>query len=400
MTFVPEHPSQQLAADDAKRAATAQTEMARADLSARSLSLNVLAVLAVFYTLSVAASIVLPFLFALVLNLLLQPAKRFLTDRLRFPHALAALALLVVLFSVVGGIGFAVSVPASGWIARAPQAWSQLQPRLGFLSGMVDFVHHGMDQLQHLTTQPPPAGQPPAVQPPPAAAQPPSNIAGSLGGVGLSILDGTRAALGQLLTLIVVLFFLLTAGDSLLRGLVEVVPTFSDKRRVVEIANEIERNVSGYLVTITIMNLLVGLANGAQMWALGMPDPLLWGTVAFFLNYIPILGPISGIAMFFFVGLFSTSTILWALVPPAVYLLIHIVEGETVTPMLLARRFTLNPVLVIVSLFFWDWLWGVSGALMAVPLLAIFKIVADRIPPLMPLGHILGGSGKHAKPAA
>jgi predicted PurR-regulated permease PerM len=157
---------------------------------------------------------------------------------------------------------------------------------------------------------------------------------------------------------------------------------------------EIERNISGYLATITVMNILVGLANGLAMWALGMPDPLLWGVVAFLLNYIPILGPITGIAMFFFVGLFSSPSLLMACAPPAIYFVVHVIEGETVTPMLLARRFTLNPVLVIVALFFWDWLWGVPGALLAVPLLAITKIVCDRIPSLTPLGHLLGAASK------
>jgi predicted PurR-regulated permease PerM len=214
---------------------------------------------------------------------------------------------------------------------------------------------------------------------------------GTLGGVGLTVLQGTGAAMGQLLTLLVVLFFMLASGDTLLRRLVEVMPTFEDKRRVVDIAQEIERNVSGYLVTISGMNLLVGVANGVSMWLCGVPDPLLWGSLAFLLNYIPILGPFIGIIVFFFVGLFVFPTVWLALLPAGIYLTIHVIEGETVTPMLLANRFTLNPVLVIASLFFWDYMWGVIGALLAFPLLAVVKIVSDRIPPLMPLGHLLGG---------
>jgi predicted PurR-regulated permease PerM len=121
---------------------------------------------------------------------------------------------------------------------------------------------------------------------------------------------------------------------------------------------------------------------------------LLWGTLAFLLNYIPILGPLAGMVIFFFVGLFSTNGIWPALLPPAVYLVIHILEGESITPMLLARRLTLNPVLVIVSLFFWDWMWGVAGAFLAVPMLAVLKIICDHIEPLMPIGHLLGASEK------
>jgi predicted PurR-regulated permease PerM len=217
-----------------------------------------------------------------------------------------------------------------------------------------------------------------------------------LGGVGLSVLAGTKAFMGWLFTIVVLLFFLLSAGDTLLRGLVEVMPSFKEKRRVVEIGDEIEGNISSYLATITMMNALVGIASGLATWATGLPDPLLWGTLAFLLNYIPILGPLSGVVIFFAVGVFSYDTIWWALLPAGIYLAIHIAEGETITPMLIASRLTLNPVLVIVSLFFWDWMWGVIGALLAVPLLAIAKIVCDHIPSLTPLGHIIGSTRKRA----
>ncbi len=369
----------------------ARDEIAATPFDAARVALVIMAVLAVFYTLYFAAEIVLPILLALVLNLLLIPGKRLLTERLRLPGALAALLLIIGLFAAVTAIGLAISLPASNWIARAPEGLPKLQQRLGFIGPAMDFARKGIDQLQHLmqsgAVQPGgfgASGQ--ALQPQPMMVQQPSNFSG----VGMQILSGTRAALGQVLILLMVLFFSLAYGDSLLRSLVEIMPNFGDKRRVVDIANEIERNISGYLVTITAMNVLVGIANGLSMWALGMPDPLLWGTLAFLLNYIPILGPVTGIVVFFFVGLFTSPSLGHAILPPAIYLAVHMLEGETVTPMLLARRFTLNPLLVIVSLFFWDWMWGVAGALLAVPLLAILKIVSDRIPVLTPLGHLLG----------
>ena len=117
---------------------------------------------------------------------------------------------------------------------------------------------------------------------------------------------------------------------------------------------------------------------------------LLWGTVGFLLNYVPVLGPLTGVLVFFVVGLLSFASPWWAFVPAGGYLAIHVAEGEMITPHLLARRFTLNPVLVMVSLMFWYWMWGVPGALLAVPLLAIFKIVCDHIKPLMPIGHFIG----------
>jgi predicted PurR-regulated permease PerM len=193
---------------------------------------------------------------------------------------------------------------------------------------------------------------------------------------------------------VLVLFFLLVSGDTFLRRLVEILPRFKDKRQAVDISKQIESDVSAYLFTITIMNLAVGVATGAVMAVCGVGDPVLWGTIAFLLNYIPILGPMLGVVIFLLAGLLSIDS-LWAAFLPAglylLYLLIHFIEGETVTPMLLARRFTINPVLVILSLVFWYWMWGVPGAILSTPMLAITKIISDRIRPLMVFGHFMEG---------
>ena len=204
----------------------------------------------------------------------------------------------------------------------------------------------------------------------------------SLTSFGGSLLSGAEdACLGDGFTILLLLFFFLSSGDSLLRRLVEVLPTWEDKKRAVGIASEIEENVASYLATITVMNLLVGTLNGLQVWLLGMPNPLLFGTMAFLLNYIPILGPMTGR------GDLRHHRVVHVQQPDlrpccraASTSAIHVMEGETITPMLLARRLTLSPVLVIVSLFFWDWMWGVPGALLSVPLLAVAKIVCDRRP--------------------
>lgn len=359
-------------------------------------ALGTLAVLAVLYTLYFAAAIILPFVLAIVLFLLLSPLMRILSNRLRLPRTLSALLLILLLFGVIAGLGAAISVPASGWIAKAPDSLPMLEKKLGFLRAPIHFAQHGMQQLTELmqrTGTEPAADQPaPEPAPAPSASPQPGGAPGlaALRTVGGTVLMTTRAALGQVFTVLLLLFFLLSSGDTLLRRLVEVLPTWEDKRRAVEIATEIESNVAGYLATITVMNLLVGLLAGTAMWLLGMPDPLLFGTFAFLLNYVPIIGPMVGIVCFFFVGLFSFDNPLSALAPAGIYLGIHILEGETITPMLLARRLTLNPVLVIASLLFWDWLWGVPGALLSVPLLAVAKIVCDNLPGLHPLGHMLG----------
>jgi predicted PurR-regulated permease PerM len=188
-----------------------------------------------------------------------------------------------------------------------------------------------------------------------------------------------------------VLFFLLLSGETFLRRLVEVLPSFKNKRQAVEISQHIESDIAAYLTTITIMNIMVGVATGAVAALCGLEDPVLWGALAFLLNYVPILGPVIGVVTFLLAGLISIESLWLAFLPAVLYLGIHVVEGETVTPMLLARRFTINPVLVIVSLVFWYWMWGVPGAILSTPMLAITKIICDRIQTLTPFGHFIEG---------
>jgi predicted PurR-regulated permease PerM len=177
-------------------------------------------------------------------------------------------------------------------------------------------------------------------------------------GLASYLATGTTTTLSRFFTTMVILFFLLVSGDRLLRGFVEVLPRFKDKRTALEIASETVDNISGYLLTITMMNTLVGVATGIAMQLCGLGDPILWGVMAFLLNYVPVLGPMTGVVIFFVAGAVSFDWPWYALIPAGIYLVIHIAEGETITPMLLAKRFTLNPVLVILSLFFWHIIWA------------------------------------------
>jgi predicted PurR-regulated permease PerM len=323
----------------------------------------------------VASDIILPIVLAFMLSLVLQPAMRVL-ERLRLPRGLAAVFLILALFGTLGGLGAALSGPAASWAEKLPTGIPKLQERLSFLSRPIAAFQKFADQAQGLTQ----AGE---AKPVPVAVQ----------GAGLSdrLLSGTRSFASALLETVLVLFFLLVSGDTFLRRLVEILPRFKDKRQAVDISQQIESDVSAYLFTITVMNLAVGVAIGTVMTFCGVGDPVLWGTVAFLLNYIPILGPMIGVGVFLLAGLLSIDSLWGAFLPAGLYLLIHLVEGETVTPMLLARRFTINPVLVILSLVFWYWMWGVPGAILSTPMLAITKIICDRIRPLMAFGHFMEG---------
>jgi predicted PurR-regulated permease PerM len=329
--------------------------------------------LLLLYALYFAAHMLLPVMFAFLLQLLLQPAMRVLC-KLRVPKTAAALLLLLAMCGAVGMLVSSLAVPASEWIAKAPDSLPRLEQRLSVVRAPIDKMQKATKEVEQMA-----AG--------PAAA---SEVVVKGPALSALLFSGTRSLLIGLGTTIVLLFFLLLSGDLFLRRLVEILPSFKDKKQAVEISHEIERNISAYLVTISLMNAVVGIATGIETYLCGLADPILWGTLAFVLNYVIIVGPLTGVGVLFLAGLLTFDTVWQALLPAGIYLAIHLIEGESITPMLLARRFTLNPVLVILSLIFWYWMWGVAGALLAVPMLATFKIVADRIRPLMALGHFLG----------
>lgn len=343
-----------------------------------SISALILAILATIYALYVGQEVVLPIMLAVVLKLLLQPTMDFLRDRLHLPPELAALILIICLFAFIATVIFAISGPASTWIGKAPEVLPVLKQKLEVLRQPIDYLQGMFKELEAVAASPTQGASVPTV-----AVKDPTAISSKLAW-------STVAIISRLFSTMVVLFFLLAAGDRLLRGLIEVLPRFSDKRQAVDIAGEIQRKIGGYLVIITLMNSAVGALTGLAMWWCGLGDPILWGVAAFLLNYVPIVGPLFGVGTFLIAGIVALEWPWSAFLPAGLYLLIHIAEGEVITPLLLAKRFTLNPVLVIVSLFFWHALWGVPGALLAVPLLAMFKIASDRVEVLQPAGHIIG----------
>ena len=333
------------------------------------LGLLIIAILTVCY---VAADVILPILLAFVLKLLFQPVMRFL-ERLHVPRPIGALLLILLTFSSVVGVATLLSGPAAGWAERLPGGLTRLEERLRVLADPI----RSLQAFMHRFDSSGDAGG--------------GLGAGSSSAILTALLRGTQHLVSGFLETLLVLYFLLVSGDTFLRRMVEVVPSFKDKRQVVNLSQQIEDNISAYLVTITAMNATVGIATGLATWACGLPDPLLWGGLAFLLNYIPILGPFAGIVLLLFAGVLTIDDPWLAALPSALYLIIHLIEGEAVTPMMLARRFTLNPVLVIISLIFWFWLWGVPGAMLSVPMLAIAKLICDGIKPLQTIGHFLEG---------
>jgi predicted PurR-regulated permease PerM len=360
--------------DNAAETRLAEPEMPLPE-DARTVFLGGLLLLAVLAALYVASEIMLPIVLAFVLKLLLQPIVR-LGERAHLPRVIGALIAVILVIGVLAGLGMLLTGPAAHWAQHLPEAVPKITDRLRFLSRPIAAVEGALGQIQGGAEQTTPAAAAPVVHLP--------NLIDTL-------FRGTRAVAAGFFTMLLVLFYLLMSGETFLRRMVEILPRFKDKRRAVEISLHIEEDISAYLLTITAINLLVGAATFGVMWACGVGDPLLWGATAFLLNYIPILGPMVATVLFAFVGILALGASWSGLLPAVLYFAIHIIEGEAATPMLLARRFTVNPVAVVLGLVFWYWMWGVPGAVLAVPVLAIMKIVCDDVPSLRAFGHFLEG---------
>jgi predicted PurR-regulated permease PerM len=329
--------------------------------------------LAVVYSLYFGRDLIMPLAMAGVLNLLLHPLTTWLNAYPRLPMPVAALLVILAALAVITSIAYLISVPSGGLAARAPESLEIAKERLPFLAAPISYLQEALHNIENIGAA--------------ASAAPKVDRGDALPEI---LLFGTASTLRDLFVTLIILYFMLASGDRMLRALIEVLPRFADKRRAVEIAGEIQASIASYLLTIFLVNAVVGVLVGIAMTLCGMGNPALWGAVAFLLNFVPIIGPLIGIAILFAAGLVTLAWPFPAVAPAICYALIHFVEGELFTPHLVARRFELNPVLVILSLLFWDAIWGIPGALLAVPLLAIIKIFADRIDSLKSVGHLIG----------
>ena len=344
----------------------------------RSRTTTGLFVLALLYTFYFAKAVLIPIALAMLLNLLLAPVVRAMRRYLRLPEGVAAALVLVMLVSGVAGAFYGLSGPATRWVDELPFAAIQLRYKLQALRQPVEEVQKAAERVENLAR----GGAEDGDQP----------VEVAVAGPGLTqmFLGSAVNFVTGLVVMIALLFFLLASGDTLLRQAVSIAPRLSDKRRVVEIARDTEDDISYYLLTISLINASLGVAVGSAMYLLGMPNPILWGVMAAIFNFVPFLGAVVGIGVVALVALLSFDHFWEILLPPLSYLFLTSFEAQFITPALLARRLTLNPVAVFLALIVWTWLWGVAGALLAVPLLATFKICCDHIEPLNPIGTLLG----------
>ena len=345
-----------------------------------SVALTGLFVLASFYTLYFCRSLLLPLVMAALFSLLLSPAVRAL-KRLRIPEPLGAGLVILALLGALGAGIYGLAGPAGDWIQRAPQSLRSAQVKLRDLQRSIQRLGRATEQVEKMADATTAAG----------AAQP--SVA-----VSVQATPPLRERLFNRATdlatdgvvMFILLYFLLASGDLFLRKLIRVLPRLEDKRRAVEIARQVERDISAYLSTVTMINLGLGAAVAIAFTLLRVPNPLLWGAMVAVLNYVPYLGPIVDYSVFLMVGLLTFNGIWHMLLPAGTFLVLNVLEAYVFTPLVLGRRLTLNPVMLFVGLTFWGWIWGIVGAILAVPIMAVCKIFCDHIEPLAPIGEFLG----------
>ena len=347
----------------------------------RSIALTGILVLLTLYTLYFAREFLLPIVLAYVLSLLLTPVVRGL-KRIHMPEVLGAGLVLLVALGIVAYGSYRLAGPATKWIQEAPYTLSKVKSKLGALVMPVKKAQQTTEQIEKTLDG---TGENRKVE----VKKP---------GLGAFIFSGTQAFLLTGGVTIVLLYFLLASGDLFLLKLVKVLPTLEDKKRAVEIFRQIEGNVSTYLWTITLINGGLGIAIGTAMYFLGMPNPALWGVMGMLFNYVPYLGATAGIIIVAIAATLTFDDALAILLPPLAYFVCQVVEANFITPLALGRRLALNPVIIFVWLIFWGWMWGVAGALLAVPLLAILKIICDHFDALSPFGEFLGKEPQAASP--
>lgn len=327
-----------------------------------------------------ARDFLLPVVLAFLLALTLSPIVRYLQKR-GIPPAISALALVIVIVSGFSAGAYLLSDPVTEWIERAPQISQRVKQKLSSLRGPVEAVVKASEQVQTITEGTSSgAVQKVVVQQPGLLSKAANNVVSGMSTAAVTF---------------VLLLFLLASGTMFYEKMIGILPTFRDKKRALTIAYDVENEVSQYLLTITLINILFGVVIAAAMAAVGMPNPILWGVASTLLNYIPYIGAIAGIFLVSVAAVLSFDSLAYALIPPLLYLAGAILEGQVITPIFLGRRLELNSVAIFIFVAMWSWLWGIVGTIIAVPLLVSIKVFCDHFEGLAVFGEFLSGPTKN-----
>ncbi len=322
--------------------------------------LNIMLALALLYTVTLAKVLLIPLVLAAFLGLALNPIVAGAARR-RVPRWFSASVLMVGLLTAVGWAGSLLAQPAMGWFHSAPAAIRALLPKLKSVLQPFEAASRATQSLVGGAS---------------------AHAAGSPGSVAVSawdLLSNTPKAMAAVLTVVLLVFFFLLYGDTLLRRLVELAPNFRHKRHTVAVVRSIQTEVSRYILTTVLINVVLGLTTAAMLWLLHVPDPLLWGAVAALANFIPYVGAITTTVVLLLVGSVHFDTLGQAMLPALCFAGITAVEGNLITPMIMGRRMRISPIAILLWLLVWGWLWGIPGALLAVPMLTSAKLIAGHV---------------------
>jgi predicted PurR-regulated permease PerM len=354
------------------RARSRIAEFSQRPFDVGSIALTGLFILAVFYSIYFMRSILLPIVLALLFSYLLRPIVRGLA-KLKFPLPVGAALILIGLLALVGYGISTLATPAVGWLQKAPTGLAELQHKLLPVKKSVAQVTQATGEIEKLAST----------------------------NAEIKAVEVKRHTITEMLfmrtpefitsavLLLILLYFLLVYDQTFIAKLVKLLPTLSDKKTAVGIAHDIESQVSRYLFTITAINASLGVAVGTAVGLLGLANPVMWGVMVALLNFVPYLGALTGIICMTIGAVLSFDSLGYALIFPAVYLAFGTLEGSFITPWVMGRSLTLNPVIILFSLTFWGWMWGIVGIILAVPILAAFKIFCAHIKPLEPLAEFL-----------
>jgi predicted PurR-regulated permease PerM len=270
--------------------------------------------------------------------------------------------LLIVAFCV-GALGLAATAlagPVSEWIGRAPEIGATIKQRLSVLEQPLASLRELEGTLF-------------------------GDGAGSAGmsapNVVLPVVAFLTPAAGELLLFFGTLLFFLVGQLQLRAQLVAMFSSRDSKLRFLKIMRDIERNLAGYLTIVTVINAALGTIVAAGAWLVGLPNPAIFGVLAAVLNYVPYVGPAIMVIVLFGVSLVTFPSLSHAIIPPVGLIALTTIEGHFVTPTIVGRRLTLNPLLVFLALAFWTWMWGPLGAFLAVPLSIIGLVVFNHLFP-------------------
>jgi predicted PurR-regulated permease PerM len=354
------------------RARVRIAELMQRPFGVQSISLTGLFILAVLYTIYFMRSILLPVVLALLISFLLRPIVRGLA-RLKVPLPVSSALILIGFLALVAYGISALAAPTMGWLQKAPAGLTELQHKLLPVKKSISQVTQATGEIEKLTSA---GGETRSVE---VKRRPITEM----------FFLRTPEFIASAVLSVILLYFLLVYDQAFIAKLVKLLPTLSDKKTAVAIAHDIESQVSRYLFTITVINVCLGLAVGTAVGLLGLRNPVMWGVMVALLNFVPYLGALTGIICMTVGALLSFDSLGYALLFPAVYLAFGTLEGSFITPWIMGRSLTLNPVLILLSLTFWGWMWGIVGIILAVPILAAFKIFCAHIKPMEPLAEFL-----------